>query len=98
MPLSNSQRRYLRGLAHPLHPLVLIGDKGLTTAVQKELEVALLAHELVKVRINAPDRATRDGWGDTLAADSGAEIVQRIGHVITLYREHPEQPQLALPR
>lgn len=98
MPLSNTQRRYLRGLAHPLHPLVMIGDKGLTPAVLKELEVALLAHELVKVRITAPDRETRDGWADEMAGQTGAEVVQRIGHVLTLYRPHPEQPQLALPR
>lgn len=98
MPLSNSQRRYLRGLAHPLHPLVMIGDKGLTPAVLKELESTLLTHELVKVRISAPDRETRDSWAGQMVEETGAEVVQRIGHVLTLYRPHPDQPQLALPR
>lgn len=98
MPLSNAQRRYLRGLAHPLHPLVMIGDKGLTPAVLKELESTLLTHELVKVRINAPDRETRDAWAGQMVEETDAEVVQRIGHVLTLYRPHPDQPQLALPR
>lgn len=98
MPLSNSQRRYLRGLAHALHPVVMIGDKGLTPAVQNELEQALLTHELVKVRINAPDRETRDLWAQTMLADAGAQSVQQIGHVLTLFRPNPEQPKLALPR
>lgn len=98
MPLSSSQRRYLRGLAHPLHPLVMIGEKGYTDAVRKELEGALLAHELVKVRISAPDRESRDQWGQALLQDAGAELVQKIGHVYTLYRPHPDQPRLALPR
>lgn len=98
MPLSNSQRRYLRGLAHALHPVVMIGDKGLTPAVQKELELALLTHELVKVRINAPDRETRDGWAQTMLQDAGAESVQQIGHVLTLFRANRDDPKLALPR
>lgn len=98
MPLSNSQRRYLRGIAHAMRPVILIGDKGLTPAVQKELDGALLAHELVKIRVNAPDRETRDGWIQTMATDAEAQIVQQIGHVLTLYRPHPDQPQLALPR
>ena len=98
MSLSASQRRYLRGLAHTLRPVVMIGDKGLTAAVQKELELALLTHELVKIRVNAPDRETRDQWIDSMATEAQAQIVQKIGHVLTLYRPHPEQPQLALPR
>lgn len=98
MSLSNPQRRYLRGLAHSLHPVVLLGEKGLTVAVQKELEQALLIHELVKVRVNAPDRETRDAWASSMAQDAGAQVVQQIGHVLTLYRPHPEQPRLQLPR
>jgi RNA-binding protein len=98
MPLSNSQRRYLRGLAHALHPVVMIGDKGLTAAVQKELDLALLTHELVKVRINAPDRQTRDGWAQTMLSDAGAQSVQQIGHVLTMFRANPDEPKLALPR
>ncbi len=96
MSLSANQRRYLRQLAHPLKPVVMIGAKGVTDAVCKELDLALTQHELLKVKLTG-DREERAAELEKLLAASGAESVQMIGHVASLYRPHPEQPRLALP-
>ena len=97
MPLSASQRRYLRSSAHPLKPLILLGARGITTGVLAELGRALDHHELVKVKLAGADRAERSAQVDALLTASGAELVQ-IGHVAALYRRNPDAPRLALPR
>lgn len=96
MPLSATQRRYLRQLAHPLKPVVMLGAKGATEAVCKELDLALTQHELLKVRLSG-DRDERAAALAQLLEATGAESVQTVGHVASLYRPHPEQPRLALP-
>ncbi len=97
-PLSANQKRYLRGIAHPLKPVILMGAKGLTESLLAELDLALEQHELVKVRISAEDRDARDAVVATLAERSGAHLVQRIGNVASLYRRNAEAPQIPLPR
>ncbi len=96
--LSNTQIRYLRGLAHALKPVILIGAKGLTDAVLEELDGALEHHELVKVRIAADDREARDAIVAALVARSGATLVQRIGNIACLFRVARDKPTIALPR
>ena len=86
MELTDRQKRHLRGLGHPLKPLVMLGQHGLTDAVVRELDQALEAHELVKLRARAGDRAARDEALDTLATRTGAALVQRIGNVGLYYR------------
>ncbi len=76
--------------AHPLKPVVLIGNKGLTDAVHNEVEAALLAHELIKVRVNAPTREARKEMIDKIATVHNAAIIQTIGHILTLYRVSEE--------
>ncbi len=98
MPLSPSQRRYLRGLAHDLKPIVLVGAKGVTPALLQELEVALDHHELVKVKVAAEDREAFRTQTAELAERAGAETVQTIGRMAVLYRRNAEEPRLALPR
>jgi RNA-binding protein len=98
MPLKSSQIRYLRGLAHALKPTVMIGGKGLTDAVLAELELALTHHELVKVDIAGDDRALRATLAGELAGRTGAELVQKIGKRVLLYRRNPESPGIELPR
>lgn len=98
MPLKNTQIRYLRGLAHDLKPVILIGGKGVTDAVVAELDSALAHHELVKVKVAAEDRESRDEAIAALAGRVRAEAVQKIGHTVTLYRKHPENPRIELPR
>ena len=98
MPLSTSQRRYLRSSAHALKPVILLGARGITDSVLTELGRALDHHELVKIRLTGTDRAARGAQVDALLAASGAELVQQIGHIATLYRRNPDAPRLALPR
>ena len=98
MSLSSSQIRYLRGLAHPLKPVLLLGGKGVTTSVLKELEQALDDHELIKVKLTGADRAARAADLAKLVESSGAEAVQTIGHIAVLYRRNDEKPQIALPK
>ena len=96
--LSNAQKRYLRGLAHDLKPIVLVGAKGVTPAVLAELELALEQHELLKVRVAAGDREERDQWIAALADGSGAAVAGRIGHVAILYRRRADKPFVILPK
>ncbi len=97
-PLSAHQKRYLRGLAHPLKPVILMGNKGLTDALVAELDLALEHHELVKVKISSDDREAREALAVELAQRADAALVQRIGNVACLYRRNPEAPQIPLPR
>ena len=96
--LSNAQKRYLRGLAHDLRPVLQVGAKGVTPAVLAELGLALEQHELIKVRIAAGDRDERDAWIGSLVEGSGASLAGRIGHVAILYRRRAEKPFVILPR
>lgn len=98
MALTSSQIRYLRGLAHALKPVLLMGGKGVTAGVLKELEQALDDHELIKVRLSGGDRAARAADLVRLVESSHAEAVQTIGHIAVLYRRNDEKPQIALPK
>jgi len=98
MTLKSSQIRYLRGLAHPLKPVLLMGGKGVTPGVLKELEQALDDHELIKVRLTGEDRAARTAELAKLVESSHAETVQTIGHIAVLYRRNEEKPGIALPK
>ena len=98
MALSPSQRRYLRSLAHDLNPVILLGAKGATAAVVKELDLALTHHELIKVKLSGGNKDERATQVDTLLQGTGAENVQQIGHVAVLFRRNEDEPKLALPR
>lgn len=95
MPLNKEQIRHLRGLAHHLKPVLMVGDKGVSEGVLAELERALDDHELIKVTI-AADREVRKAYTDALCESSGAEVVQVIGRISILYRPAPT-PRLRLP-
>jgi RNA-binding protein len=97
MELSENQRRFLRGRAHALKPIVQIGNKGLTDTVAKETERALHDHELIKVRAPGADREARDALLADLAARTGSALVHRIGHVAVLYRANKAKPGLIIP-
>jgi RNA-binding protein len=88
-PLSPAERRALKARAHALHPLVSLGGKGLTDAVLVEVERALAAHELIKVRAPGMDRDERETVLAALCEHCAAHPVQHIGKVLVLYREKP---------
>jgi len=89
--LSPARRSELRGEAHKLKPVVMIGDKGLTDEVLAEIDRALKAHELIKVRAAGGERDARDTWLDTICNRLGAHPVQQIGKVFVIYRENPPE-------
>ncbi|MDE2252363.1 MAG: ribosome assembly RNA-binding protein YhbY [Gammaproteobacteria bacterium] len=97
MPLSERQLRFLRGKAHALKPVVMLGNKGLTDSVVAETSQALRAHELIKVRVRAAGRAARDAALGELVARTDCTLVTRIGHVAVLYRAAAPIPKLVLP-
>ena len=96
--LSNPQKRYLRGLAHDLKPVLMVGAKGVTPGVKAELAQALEQHELVKMKVSADDRDSRDALIAELADGCDAALVSRIGHTAVLYRRNDENPLVILPR
>lgn len=91
MPISESQKKYLRGLGHQLRPVIMIGESGLTEAVANEFEIALTHHELIKVSVRVGDRNERDKIIAALCEQHGAEMAQRIGNMALIYRENPEK-------
>jgi putative YhbY family RNA-binding protein len=86
--LTAEQRRALRAKAHPLHPVVLIGDKGLSEAVLQEIDVGLRSHELIKIRAQS-EREQREVWLNEICLRLSAQPVQHIGKVLVIYRERP---------
>lgn len=96
MSLTSKQKRYLRGLAHKLNPVVMLGNSGLTEAVINETVSRLAHHELIKVRISGANREERSTMSETLARDTASEVVNTIGHITILYRRS-EKPQIQLP-
>ena len=96
MSLSPTQRKTLRRLGHDRKVIVLLGAGGLSAGVLAEIEHALADHELIKVRVRAGDRVDRDEVIAGMCAQTGAELVQRIGHVALLYRRNPEKPRIRL--
>ncbi len=95
--LSERQRRHLRGLAHALEPVVMMGNAGLTEGVIKETIRALHDHELIKVKVRGADRSARDALLLELATRTGGELVHCIGHVGVLYLRNPELSRIVIP-
>src|SRR5579863_7982139 len=97
MALTEKQRKHLRRLAHPLNPLVMLGNAGLTDAVVAELDRTLTDHELVKVSARVGERDERNQALDSLASRTGSEIVQRIGNFGVFYRRRQGLAKILLP-
>ena len=97
MSLSEKQKKHLRRLAHPLHPLVMLGNAGLTDAVVAELDRALTDHELVKVSARIGARKERDAALEELAHRTSAQLVQRVGHVGVFYRRSDRLARILVP-
>lgn len=91
IPLTSSQKKYLRGLAHSLKPVVLIGQHGLTHAVIEATESALGDHELIKVKFNdIKDKSQKKALAADLENASNSCLAGMIGHVAIFYRPHQD--------
>lgn len=87
MPLTPKERQHLKGLAHKLKPVVMVGNNGMTDAVNKEVDRALNDHELIKIRILSQEREVRAALFTAISEAAGAELVQKIGGIGVLYRK-----------
>ena len=92
--LSTAERREHRANAHHLDPVVMVGNDGLTPAVQKEIDLALKAHGLIKVRVFSDDREQRNTIFATLAEQLGAAPIQHIGKLLVLWRPMPPKEKV----
>jgi RNA-binding protein len=88
--LAPAERKALKAKAHRLDPVVQIGDNGLTEQVIAEIERALRAHELIKVRAGSLDRPSREQVFQSICDKTQAEAVQHIGKVLVLYRRRTD--------
>jgi putative YhbY family RNA-binding protein len=92
--LTPAQRKVHRADAHHLDPVVLIGGDGLTASVKKEVDAALKAHGLIKVRVFSDDRAAREAMLQTLSDELDAAPIQHIGKLLVLWRPLPEKAKV----
>lgn len=96
--LTGKQKQYLKGLAHPLSPIVRVGKGGVTQSVIEETRRSLDSHELIKVRIDVEDSSDRRAMAAQLAEATEAHIAGGIGKIAILYRERDEDPEIKLPQ
>ncbi len=87
MSISKAKIREFRSQAHALNPVVMIGSKGYTEAVQAEIERALFDHELIKIRLSGLEREQKRELAQHICETHQAELVQMLGHVLTIYRK-----------
>lgn len=96
--LTGKQKQYLKGLAHPLSPIVRVGKGGVSQSVIAETRKALDSHELIKVRVDIDDSSDRKAAAQQLADAADAHLAATIGKIAVLYRERDEEPEIRLPR
>ena len=99
--LQGYQRKFLRGLAHRLRPVVLIGQSGLTEAILKSTDAALTRHELIKIKFNAyKEKDLKKQIISAIETETRSELVGLIGHTAIFFREQadPDKRQIQLPR
>jgi len=99
-PLKGSQRKYLRGLAHDLNPAAFVGHKGITSALTDEINIALDAGELIKIKFSDhKEKELKTALIEEIATTTKSHVAGMIGHVAILYRQHadPEKRKIKLP-
>lgn len=96
--LSGKQKRFLRGLGHALHPVVMLGKEGVNEAIERKTARELENHELIKVRVQEGCELPAREVGPLLAEKTQSELVSVLGHTLLLYRRRKRDPTLRLPR
>ncbi len=90
--LTSEQRHELKSLAHDLHPVVLVGQRGISDGLIENFENQILAHELIKVKVH--DDAMVRPVAERLHEETGAQLAQIVGNVLVFYRPHPDEPEV----
>jgi RNA-binding protein len=98
VPLTAKQRQFLKSLAHGLEPVVQVGNKGVSDSLIEQVRGQLVAHELIKVRVNTESTVAPADIAEDLAQRTRSELVQRLGRVLVFYRRHDEKPKIELPK
>jgi RNA-binding protein len=93
LSLTSRQKKFLKGLAHPLSPLVLIGKEGLSSGITNTVNAELLNHELIKVKIGTTSSLEKHSTSQTIAEQTKSSLVQLIGKTIILYKANPKIPK-----
>ncbi len=91
MALTSAQIRELKKLAHPLKPVVIVGQHGLSDSVVNEIDLTLDTHELIKIKLAGADKAEREQLSGNIVERLSAELVQIIGRVAVFYRPNPKK-------
>ena len=97
MNLNKKQIQHLKGLAHSLKPVVLLGNNGLTEAVVAEIDFALNHHELIKVKIPTDDRETKALIVEAICRETNSIKIQVIGKTLIIFRQSDEK-KIAIPK
>jgi len=97
MNLNKKQIQHLKGLAHHLKPVILLGSNGLTEAVVAEIDYALNHHELIKIKIPTEDRETKALIVEAICRETNAIKVQVIGKTLIVYRQS-EEKKIHIPK
>jgi len=95
--LTGKQRRFLRAQGHALRPIVLVGKDGVDDGLVAAVDRGLTDHELVKIKIVGAE-LDRDAAADEIATRTKSEVAQILGNTVLLYRAHPDEPTIVLPR
>jgi RNA-binding protein len=98
MSLTGKQSRHLRALGHHLEPVVQLGKSGLTDGAKEAVNAALTTHELIKVRVGTECPDEVPDVAERLGPELKAEVVQKLGRTILLYRRHPKKAKIVLPK
>jgi RNA-binding protein len=96
--LTGRQRRHLRSLGHHLDPVVQLGKGGLTDGIVAAIDQALADHELVKIRLGTECPDDKNDVAERIAPAVKGEVAQVLGRTILLYRRHPKEPKIQLPK
>ncbi len=92
--LSNTQKKQLKGMAHSLKPVVMVGQHGMKESIDDEIAIAIKYHQLIKIKVGLGDRDARDELIAKIAETHNAILVQRIGNIAVLYRFNPQKGKL----
>lgn len=98
LSLTVSERLALKGRAHDLSPVVMIGNAGLTETVLNEIANSLKIHELIKIRVMNDDRVQRATMLDTICAQLNAAPVQHIGKILVVYQPNPDAHKIEIKK
>ena len=99
-PLTSSQRKHLRGLAHALKPVVFVGKKGAVPSLMKAVSEALETHELIKIKfVENREKEIKNKLLDQICAHTGCEVAGHIGHTGILFRpcSDPKKRKISVP-